>query len=167
MEAPKSLEDFIKIVQLTPRSVISEAGRERIAAVMTFDAKHVIDLMEEKSKMVFVRADEVLGPLTLDKLYKSGFRSFPVIDEKGKVMGILSTEALNDLSIKKTEKAEKYIDKRIDYLHTKDSLRFAVEEIVRTNGYYFLVLDSSENLAGFFTIEMLFNYLIGRKSDII
>ena len=161
METLKSLEDFIKIIQLTPRSVISEIERERIAAVMTFESKRVIDLMEEKSKMVFVGADEVLGPLTLDKLYKSGFKNFPVVNTKEKVIGVLSTEALNDLSIKKTEKAEKYIDKRVNYLHTKDGLRFAVEEIIRTNGYYFLVLDSSENLAGFFTVEMLFNYLIG------
>ena len=77
------------------------------------------------------------------------------------MIGILNTEALNDLSIKNTEKAEKYIDKRVNYLHTKDSLKFAIEEIIRTNGYYFLVLDSSENLAGFFTVEMLLNYLLG------
>lgn len=160
METPKSLEDFIKVIQLTPRSVLSETDRQRIAAVMSFDERRVIDLMEEKSKMVFVGADEVLGPLTLDKLYKSGFKNFPVINAKEKVIGILSTEALNDLSIKKTERAEKYIDKNVNYLHTYDSLRFAVEEIIRTNGYYFLVLDSSENLAGFFTVEMLLKYVI-------
>ena len=160
MEAPKSLEDFIKIIQLTPRSVLSEIDRRRIAAVMSFDERRVIDLMEEKSKMVFVRADEILGPLILDKLYKSGFKNFPVVNTKEKVIGILNTEALNDLSIKKTEKAEKYVDKSVNYLHTRDSLKFAMEEIVRTNGYYFLVLDSSENLAGFFTVEMLLKYVI-------
>lgn len=161
MEIPKSLEDFIKIIQLTPRSVISEKDRQRIAAVMSFEERRVIDLMIEKSKMVFVGQDEILGPLTLDKLYKSGFKNFPVINAKEKVIGVLSTEALNDLSIKKTEKAEKYIDRRVNYLHTKDSLKFAVEEIIRTNGYYFLVLDSVEQLAGFFTVEMLLDYLIG------
>lgn len=160
METPKSLEDFIKIIQLTPRSVIPEVDRRRIAAVMSFDEKRVIDLMEDKDKMIFVKSEEILGPLTLDKLYKSGFKDFPVVDAKGKVIGILNTESLNDLSIKKTEKAEKYIDKRVNFLHTKDSLRFAMNEIIRTNGYYFLVLDSSENIVGFFTVEMLLNYLI-------
>lgn len=128
---------------------------------MSFEERRVIDLMIEKSKMVFVGQDEILGPLTLDKLYKSGFKNFPVINAKEKVIGVLSTEALNDLSIKKTEKAEKYIDRRVNYLHTKDSLKFAVEEIIRTNGYYFLVLDSVDQLAGFFTVEMLLDYLIG------
>ena len=141
--------------------MISEKDRQRIAAVMSFEERRVIDLMIEKSKMVFVGQDEILGPLTLDKLYKSGFKNFPVINAKEKVIGVLSTEALNDLSIKKTEKAEKYIDRRVNYLHTKDSLKFAVEEIIRTNGYYFLVLDSVEQLAGFFTVEMLLDYLIG------
>ena len=57
--------------------------------------------------------------------------------------------------------AEKYIDKHVNYLHIGDSLRFVVEEIERTNGYYFLVLDEKEKLAGFFTIQMLLDYLIG------
>jgi len=40
-------------------------------------------------------------------------------------------------------------------------LQFAVGEIERTNGYYFLVLNKKEELVGFFTIQMLLDYLIG------
>ena len=111
--------------------------------------------------VIFVNDKEVLGPLVLDKLYKSGFTNFPVIDIKGKVKGVIHTEALNTLEIKKTDLAEKYIDKSVNYLHANDSLQVAVEEIVRTNGYYFLVLDKNESLVGFFTIQMLLDYLIG------
>ncbi len=46
-------------------------------------------------------------------------------------------------------------------LHEKDSLEFAVAEIGRTNAYYFLVLDTKEELAGFFTVQMLLDYLLG------
>ena len=161
METPKSLEDFIKIIQLTPRSIISEGDRRRIAAVMSFDGRKVIDLMKTKDEMVFVGQDEILGPLTLDKLYKSGFKNFPVVDARGKVIGVLNTSALNDLSVREAEKAGKYMDGNVNYLHTSDSLNFAAEEISRTGGYYFLVLNSSEQLVGFFTVEMLLNYLIG------
>ncbi len=167
MEVPKSLEDFIKIIQLTPRAIISERDRERIAAVMSFDSRRVIDLMETKDKMVFVGKDEILGPLTLDKLYKSGFKIFPVVDKMEKVIGILNTSIFNDLSVRDAEKVEKYMEKNVNYLHAGDSLEFAVEEITRTGGNYFLVLDSSEKMMGFFTVEMLLNYLIGQKSGII
>lgn len=158
---PKSLEEFVDVVRRTPKSVLSEKDRVRIAAVMSFDERKISDLMVPKSKMVFVKDKEVLGPLVLDKLYKSGFTNFPVVDVKDKVKGIIHTEALNALEIKKTDLAEKYIDKHVNYLHIGDSLRFVVEEIERTNGYYFLVLDEKEKLAGFFTIQMLLDYLIG------
>ncbi|MBO4276507.1 hypothetical protein J5868_02310 [Candidatus Saccharibacteria bacterium] len=158
---PKTLEEFIDVLRRTPKSVLSLSDRERIAAVMSFNERKVADLMVPKKEMVFVKDKEVLGPLVLDKLYKSGFTNFPVVDARNKVKGIIHTEALNALEIKKTDLAEKYVDKTVNYLHTQDSLKFAVEEIDRTNGYYFLVLDESEELAGFFTIQMLLAYLIG------
>lgn len=157
---PKTLEEFIDVLRRTPKTVLSQNDRERIAAVMSFDEKCVGDLMVPKKRMIFVRDKEVLGPLVLDKLYKSGFTNFPVVDIKDKVKGIIHTEALNALEIKKTDLAEKYVDKTVNYLHLNDSLSFAVEEIERTNGYYFLVLNEEDKLAGFFTIQMLLDYLI-------
>ena len=97
----------------------------------------------------------------LDKLYKSGFTNFPVVDSKDKVLGIIHTEALNALEIKKTDRATKYLDHTVNYLHTSDTLQFAVDEIERTNSYYFLVLDDTNSLAGFFTTQMLLDYLLG------
>lgn len=158
---PETLEDFVEVIRRTPRKVLSLADRERIAAVMSFDERKVGELMTPRSKMVFVKSNEVLGPLALDKLYKSGFTNFPVVNTKEKVVGVLHTEALNALEIRKTDKAEKYIDTNVNYLHTDDSLNFAVEEIGRTNGYYFLVLDAGGELRGFFTVQMLLDYLIG------
>ena len=157
---PKSLEDFIEIIGRTPRDILSNKDRDRIAAAMSFDDRTVAELMIPKSKMVFVDAKEVLGPLTLDKLYKSGFTNFPVLDSRGKVKGIIHTEAVNALEIKKTDRAEKYLNKNFHYLHTNDSLAFAVEESKRLGAEYFLILDENDSLAGFFTIQMLLDYLL-------
>ena len=157
---PKTLEEFIGVLQRTPHNILSNKDRNRIAAIMSFDDRTVDKLMIPKSRMVFVNSKDVLGPLVLDKLYKSGFTNFPVVDNHDKVKGIIHTEALNALEIKKTDRAEKYMDKHVNYLHLGDSLQFVVEEIERTNGYYFLVLDENESLAGFFTIQMLLDYLL-------
>ncbi|MDO4526649.1 MAG: CBS domain-containing protein [Candidatus Saccharibacteria bacterium] len=158
---PTSVQDFIGVIKRTPLSVISKKGRARIAAVMSFDERIIADLMIPKTKMVFVNSKDLLGPLMLDRLYKSGFTNFPVVDNHDHVKGIIHTEALNALEIKKTDRAEKYMDKTVSYLHTTDSLEFAVEEIERTNSYYFLVLDPSDELAGFFTAKILLDYLLG------
>ena len=158
---PKTLEEFIDVLRRTPKSIISSKDRSRIASIMSFEDKTVSDLMVDKSKIIFVHQKDLLGPLTLDKLYRSGFTNFPVVDDKEHVKGIIHTEALNTLEIKKTDRAEKFLDKNVCYLHETDSLNFVVEEIERTNSYYFLVLDKNESLAGFFTIQMLLDYLLG------
>ena len=157
---PKNLNDFIGVIKRTPASILNKKDRSRIAAVMSFDDRIVADLMTPKSQMVFVNSKDFLGPLMLDKLYKSGFTNFPVVDNHNHVKGIIHTEALNALEIRKTDRAEKYMDKTVSYLHTTDSLEFAVKEIERTNSYYFLVLDPSNDLAGFFTAKMLLDYLL-------
>ena len=159
--APQSLAEFIEMIKRTPKSVLSNADRKRIAAIMSFDAHRVRDLMVPKKQMVFVKDTEILGPLMLDRLYKSGFTNFPVVDYSDKVLGIIHTEALNTLEIKNTDRAAKYLDAIVYYLHEDDTLEFAVSEIERTNSYYFLVLDKKEALAGFFTVQMLLDYLLG------
>ena len=158
---PKTIEEFIGVLQRTPKNILSSTDRARIAAVMSFEDRKVSDLMIPKDKMLFVNSKDILGPLVLDKLYKSGFTNFPVVDNHNKVKGVLHTEALNALEIKKTDRAEKYMDKNVNHLHLNDSLNFVVEEIERTNSYYFLVLDDQDSLAGFFTIQMLLDYLLG------
>ena len=158
---PASTADFIDVLKRTPRSILSNHDRSRIASIMSFDSRIVGDLMVPKSKMVFVKDKEMLGPLVLDKLYKSGFTNFPVVDGHDKVLGVIHTEALNALEIKTTSRASKYIDPHVDYLHATDTLNFAVDEIERTNSYYFLVLDANDSLVGFFTTQMLLDYLLG------
>ena len=158
---PKTLADFIDVLRRTPKTILSSRDRDRIAAIMSFDDRIVGNLMVPKNKMIFVNDKEILGPLMLDKLYKSGFTNFPVVDSKDKVLGIIHTEALNALEIKKTDRATKYLDHTVNYLHTSDTLQFAVDEIERTNSYYFLVLDDTNSLAGFFTTQMLLDYLLG------
>ena len=64
------------------------------------------------------------------------------------------------LEIKKTDRASKYMDKDVCYLHENDNLKKVVEEIERTNSYYYLVLNEKDELAGFFTIQMLLDYLL-------
>ena len=77
---PASLEDFIGVVQRTPKSILSSKDRDRIAAVMSFDDRKVSDLMTGKKDMIFVSDKEFLGPLVLDKLFRSGFTNFPVTE---------------------------------------------------------------------------------------
>lgn len=159
--APQTTGEFIEIIKKTPKSVLSAKDRRRIAAVMSFDAKKVRDLMVPRSKMIFVRETELLGPLTLDKLYKSGFNIFPVVNSRDHVLGVIHTESLNALEIRDTKRAADFIDPEVQYLHNSDSLKTAISEIEHTGSLYFLVLDELDTLTGCFTIKQLLDYLLG------
>ena len=71
---PKSLEEFIDVLRRTPKNILSAKDRSRIAAIMNFEERKVKDLMTPKEQLVFVNAKDILGPLVLDKLYKSAFQ---------------------------------------------------------------------------------------------
>ena len=158
---PSSIEDFIGVIRRTPATIISRKDRARISAIMSFDDRIIADLMTPRSRMVFVKSSEVLGPLVLDKLYQSGFTHFPVVDTKEKVIGILHTEALNHLEVRTTNRAEEYLDPTVHYLHSIDPLSIAAERIKETGSTYFLVRDTDERLVGSFTTADLINYLLG------
>lgn len=159
--APKDFEEFMDVLKRTPRSVLSDADRARLAAVMGIEGRRVSDVMVPKSQMVFVNEKDFLGPLTLDKLYKSGFVYFPVVNNENHVLGVIHTESLNALEIKKTDRAEKYMSTDVGYLNIDDTLEYAISEMIRTERLYFLVLNPNGELAGFLNLELVFNYLLG------
>ncbi len=158
---PKSTEEFIKVINRTSKSVLSTKDRKRIAAVMSFSDRKVKDVMIPKKDMIFVNEKEFLGPLMLDKLYKSGFTNFPVVDENHHIKGIIHTEALNALEIKNTDRAEKYMTDTAAIVREADTLDFVISEIKRTNSYYFFVLDEKDELKGFLTVATLLDFLLG------
>ncbi|MBQ9019761.1 CBS domain-containing protein, partial [Candidatus Saccharibacteria bacterium] len=114
-----------------------------------------------RSDITFVSQDEVLGPLVLDKLYKSGYAHFPVVDARRHVIGLLHTEALNSLEIRETDVAKNFLDPNVYYVRADYSLEQVLAAFLRTNCYFFLVIDKTARLVGMLTYEMLTDYLLG------
>ena len=97
----------------------------------------------------------------LDKLYKSGFEHFPVLDKQKHIVGVIHTESLNSLEIRKTDKASKYLDKNVFYLREDYTLDQALAAFMRTNSFIFMVINKSEELVGLMSFEMMMKFLLG------
>ena len=159
----KNEHELVKIIKETPEKVLSAQEKNMIAAVLSFSSKRAYDIMIPESEMTYVREDEVLGPLILDKLYKSGFSHFPVVDKLGKIVGIIHTESLNSLEIKEAKKAKDLIfDKKVTYVRYDEPLEKILDEFMRTNVLFYLVVDEKEKLVGMITFEMVIYYLLGK-----
>ena len=104
---------------------------------------------------------EVLGPLTLDRLYHSGYQHFPVINDSRRIIGLIHTTALNSLEIKETSRAIDILDPKVYYLREDYTLNQALAAFLRTNCYFFLVIDRFERIVGMLTYQMIIDYLLG------
>ena len=160
---PKTKSGLIKLMSEVPKSVLSDTERKMIVAVMGFRDKPVKDIMLPKSQMVIIREDDFLGPLKLDRLYQSGFQHFPLVDNTGRVTGLIHTCELDALKIKKTDKAVKYKDDKVYYIREDHSLEMALAAILRTNCHFLLVINKQKQIVGLLTYEALAESLLGGK----
>lgn len=161
--APETKQELIKLLARTPKDVLSSEEREIIASAMSFSEKPVSSIMLPKSKMTFVHENDFLGPLMLDKLYKSGFEHFPVVGASGRITGLIHTKELNSLQIKETDRALKYLDENVYYIRQDHSLEMALAAFLRTNCHFYIVIDKSENPIGLITYAMVAETMLGKK----
>ena len=162
LTVPQTAEELVQVLSLVPKKVLSTRERNIIAAAMSFTSRPVADLMLPKSEITFVHENDFLGPLALDKLYKSGYSHFPVLSTGGSVVGMLHTESLNSLEIRDTDRAKKYVDPHIFYMRDDYSLEQAFAAFLRTNCFFFLVVNKHAEIVGLFTYKMLAEYILGR-----
>ena len=162
---PETTEDLVWLLRKMPESVLRKEDKERIATAMSFDTRQVRDIMTERDAMTFVHENDFLGPLMLDQLYKSGLSHFPVLGAKGEVVGVIHTDALNKLEIKETDRASKHLDKNLTYLRADYTLEQAFAAVLRTNSYFFIVINQLGMTVGVLSFEKMIEALIGKTPE--
>ncbi|MBR0480347.1 CBS domain-containing protein [Candidatus Saccharibacteria bacterium] len=163
---PKTLEDFMWFLKKTPAEVLSPTDRATIASAISFRERKVRNVMIPKDQVVFVHEHDFLGPLMLDKLYKSGQAHFPVLSADGRtVSGVIHTEALNSLETAATDRAAKYVDKKVTFLRDDYTLEQAMAAFLRTNSFFFVVIDKTGAMVGLLTYKLLVEHLLGYLPD--
>lgn len=161
--SPETRDDLFALLREAPMTVLTSGERKAMSAVLSLPDVQVVELMTPKAKMVFVDKYETLGPLVLDRLYKSGFTFFPVVDSNKHIIGTLQTTLLNSLDIKDTHQAKDVMDPRVYYIRADYSLEQALKAFVRTNSQLMLVVDHYEKLVGMLTFSHLLDYLFSEN----
>ena len=160
---PETEEELVYILRNTPKEILPKDKRAMIASVMSFRDTTVKKLMLKKADMTFVNESETLGPLMLDKLYRSGFSHFPVLSKTGEVVGAINTSSLNSLKIRNDPIAKEILHPEVFYLREDYTLEQALNAFLRTNSFVFIIINQRKQIVGELTYQMMVEFLIGKR----
>lgn len=164
-EVPSSRADLFTIIGSTPFGILTKRERETITNVLSLPDHTIEEIMLPKSKVVYVQADEVLGPLTLDRLYRSGLAYFPVVDSKGRIIGTLHTAQLNSLEIREATRADQMLNPNIYYARLDYTLAQALDAFLRTSSQILIIVDHYGNIVGMLTFDEFCRAVFGQVQD--
>lgn len=133
---------------------------------LEFPSRKVADIMTPRSVIESIKKGEILGPLVLDDLHKTGHSRFPVIDgDIDHVVGILHVRNLLTLDTTKrhTAKVETAMEPHVYYVHDSQSLDHALVAFLKTRHHMFIVVNEFRETVGLLTLEDTIEALLGRK----
>lgn len=163
-DTPKTRADVLEIISQAPHGVFSQRERTTIINLLELPAVKVSEIMLPASKIVYVNAEEVLGPLTLDRLYHSGLSHFPVKNAKDELIGCVHTTHFNNLDIRQSSRVSDILDPGLYFVREDYSLEQTLNAFLRTNAFFFLVTDRYGKVVGLLNFNDFMRHLFGISS---
>jgi CBS domain containing-hemolysin-like protein len=156
-----SVQELIYCVEKTAN--IDEKSKTLIIGGLSLKDEKIASLMTSKKDIVYVNNSELLGPLVLDELHKTGHSCFPVIDQDlDHVIGILDITDLLTLNHKRSLTA-KNVTKNIVNIYEDKAIIYAFKKMVDSKQHLLIVRDHDDKLTGIITLEDIFIFLIDRR----
>lgn len=138
--------------------------RKTLASTLHFADKLVRDYMTPRSVMEAIGVHELLGPLVLDGLHRTGHSHFPVFDgDIDHIVGMLHIHTLFNLQDKKTRTVEDVMEPKVLYIHEEQTLGQALSACIKHRRHLLVVINEFRETVGVITIEDAVEQMIGRK----
>jgi metal transporter CNNM len=159
-------EELYKILEEHKVSEFSDIEEDEVQIVkhaLGFGDKHVREIMTPRKVVVSVSADELIGPVMIDELHKSGFSRFPVYNDK-QAQNFIGTLYLRDLiNRKESVLAKEAMRTEIYYVHEEESLAHALKVFLKTNHHLLVVVNTFEEFVGVISFEDVVEQIIGKQ----
>lgn len=163
----KQLDSREELLHMVDQSgaLLSSDEKKVISQSLEFTTRTVQEIMTPRGVIDSISASELLGPLVLDDLHKTGHSRFPVIDgDVDHIVGMLYIQNLLTLgSDKKSVLVEKAMEPRVFYIHEDQTLQHALAAFLRTHHHLFVVVNEFRETVGLISLEDVVEALIGRK----
>jgi CBS domain containing-hemolysin-like protein len=164
--ADSKLESREELLHLITKSqhILTNEEKSLMTHGLKFASRKVSEVMIPRGQIESIGAKEMLGPLVLDDLHKTGHTRFPVIDKDiDHVIGLLHIQDLLSLDNKRTVTAEKAMEPRVFYIRQDQTLQHALMAFLRTHHHLFIVVNEDQETVGVISLEDTIEALIGHK----
>ena len=140
--------------------ILSLEEKKLINNALHFHEKTVEEVMTPRGVMNTVAKEDVIGPLLLDELHKTGHSRFPVTDgDIDHIVGILHIRSLLTLD----SRVETAMAQKIYFINQNQKLERALSAFIKTRHHMFIVVNDYRETAGILTLEDVLEALLGRK----
>lgn len=159
----RSREELFHVLETT-EGILTEDEKLLVQHGLSFAERRVRDHMTPLESVSTVAKGELLGPLVLDDLHKTGHSRFPVTDGSlDQLVGMLHVRDLLTLdSGRGTATAETAMEPRVYYIHQDQSLDQALAAFLRSRHHLFVVVDDEGHTVGLISLEDVTEALLGR-----
>lgn len=143
--------------------ILTSNEKKLLLSGLAFPSKTVDTVMTPHGVVDTIAKNELIGPLTLNDLHKTGHSRFPVIDgDIDHVVGVLHIRELLTLGDKQSQTAGEAMEKHVYYIHQDQTLYQALAAFLKTRHHLFVVVNGYRETAGILTLEDVVEALIGR-----
>ena len=144
--------------------LLSTDEKKLIVHSLTFDEKLAREIMTPRGVIDSINQKELLGPLVLDDLHKTGHSRFPVVDgDIDHIVGMIHIQDLFTLDSKRSTTAGKAMEPRVFYIREDQTLKHALAAFLRTHHHLFVVVNEFRETVGLLSLEDVIEALIGHK----
>lgn len=136
---------------------------EIVKHALTYGTKQVREVMTPRKVVTSVSSDDIIGPILIDELHKTGHSRFPVYEAKNKEK-FVGTLYLHDLvNLKKTGSVASVMRKEVYYVHEEQPLDHALHAFLQTNHHLFIVVNTFEEFVGVISFEDVIEQILGKQ----
>ncbi len=161
---PDSREELQYIIQSASEDVLAADDKKMLIHSMAYRGTLVSETMTPRSVIDSIEKAELLGPLVLDDLHKTGHSRIPVTDgDIDHIVGILYMQDLLTLDRKKSLTAEKAMNQKVFYIREDQTLHEALTAFITTHHHLFIVVNEYRETVGVLSLEDVIEAMIGAE----
>lgn len=148
----------------TSHGVFSDEDTTLLAGALTLRERQVGEAMTKRGAVTTVAADELLGPLVLSDLYKTGHMCFPVVrGDIDHVIGLLDIRSLLTLESELSVTAMGAMTTEIVSVAASESLYTAAMLFLRSSQQLLLVTNEDGSTAGVLHLNTILQALLDSR----